>query len=240
MFTGLVEEVGTVRGLERIGDGGRLSIRARRAVAGTRVGDSIAVNGACLTVVETRTDGFVVDCMAETLSHTTLGQAMAGTEVNLERSLSLGGRLGGHLVLGHVDGVAEILSVTRGSRSWDLRVSLPETVRACVAPKGSIAIDGISLTVVEVDDGSFTVGIIPHSLRETTLRNVKTGLHVNLEVDVLARYVQRVLQEFREQGVSAVSAESEASAGGLEGLFGLGPRPGGGLTEQLLRDHGFA
>ncbi len=115
--------------------------------------------------------------------------------MNLERSLSLGGRLGGHLVLGHVDAVAEVLSVTQG-QAWELRVSLPEEVRGCVAPKGSIAIDGISLTVIQVDAESFTVGIIPHSLRETTLRTVKTGLRVNVEADVLARYVYRALQAF--------------------------------------------
>ncbi len=220
MFTGLVEEVGTVRTLQRIGDGGRLSIRARRVVEGTRVGDSIAVDGACLTVVETRADGFVVECMAETLSHTTLGKTESGREVNLERSLSVGGRLGGHLVLGHVDAVAEILSVTRGGQAWGLRVSLPEAVRGCVAPKGSIALDGISLTVVEVDSGSFTVGIIPHSLHETTLRAVDTGQRVNVEADVLARYVFRALQVLQGQ---TVSGEGE-----------------GGLTEELLREHGFA
>ncbi len=237
MFTGLVEEVGTVKGLERRGDGGRLSIRAHRVIAGTRVGDSIAVSGACLTVVETRSDGFVVDCIAETLSHTTLGGIRTGTEVNLERSLSFGGRLGGHLVLGHVDAVAEILSVTQGSQSWDLRVSLPEAVRGCVAPKGSIALDGISLTVVDADGESFTVGIIPHSLRETTLRNVKTGLRVNVEADVLARYVLGALQVLQEQ---TVSDRSQAPSVGGGGSSGPGPRREGGLTEELLRDHGFA
>jgi riboflavin synthase len=220
MFTGLVEEVGTVRTLQRIGDGGRLSIRARRVVEGTRIGDSIAVDGACLTVVETRADGFVVDCMAETLSHTTLGKAEAGTEVNLERSLPVGGRLGGHLVLGHVDAVAEILSVTRGSQAWGLRVSLPESVRGCVAPKGSVALDGISLTVVEVDTESFTLGIIPHSLHETTLHSVKTGRRVNVEADVLARYVLRALQVLRGQTITGDGQ--------------------GGLTEEILRAHGFA
>jgi len=237
MFTGLVEELGAVRGLERRGDGGRLSIRARRVLEGTRVGDSIAVDGACLTVVETRADGFVVDCMAETLTHTTLGEAGAGREVNLERSLSAGGRLGGHLVLGHVDAVAEILAVTRGSQAWVLRVSLPEAVRGCVAPKGSIALDGISLTVVEVDAESFTLGIIPHSLRETTLHSVKTGRRVNLEADVLARYVFRALQVLHEQ---AVSGGDDAWRDSGAAPSATAPTSEGGLTEELLREQGFA
>jgi riboflavin synthase len=237
MFTGLVEEVGTVRGLERSGDGGRLSVRAHRVLEGTRPGDSIAVSGACLTVIEMRTDGFVVECMAETLTHTTLGQARSGTEVNLERSLSLGGRLGGHLVLGHVDTVAEVLSVTQGSQAWGLRLSLPEALRGCVASKGSIAVDGISLTVVGVDPESFTLGIIPYSLRETTLRNVKTGLRVNVEADLLARYVLRALQALSDGGALP----------GSQDLWGLGAgsaessvQRSGGLTEELLREQGFA
>jgi riboflavin synthase len=216
MFTGLVEEVGTVRRLERRGDGGRLRIGARTVLEGTRVGDSIAVSGACLTVVELGDDGFVVDCMPETLTHTTLGRATSGTAVNLERSLALGGRLGGHLVLGHVDAVAEILAVTQTGIAWELRVSLPEAVRGCVAPKGSIAIDGISLTVTGVDAGSFGVGIIPHTMRATTLHSVKTGFQVNLEADVLARYVLRTVQVLGGAGAT------------------------GGITEELLREHGFA
>jgi riboflavin synthase len=237
MFTGLVEEIGVVRGLVRRGDGGRLSIRASRVLEGTRVGDSISVDGACLTVVETRTDGFVVDCMAETLSQTTLGWARAGREVNLERSLAAGGRLGGHMVLGHVDNIAEILSVTQGSGHWVIRVSLPDSVRGCVAPKGSIAVDGVSLTVIRVDADGFTLGIIPHSLRETTLHNVEKGRRVNLEADVLARYVVRALRVLNEQrtlrGVSGgIEDEAESSM--------VLPANEGGLTEEFLREQGFA
>lgn len=237
MFTGLVEEIGIVRGLERTGDGGRLSIRSRKVIEGTRVGDSIAVDGACLTVVETRADGFVVDCMKETLAHTTLGQAQAGREVNLERSLAVGGRLGGHLVLGHVDAVAEILEVTRGSQAWLLRVSLPAAVRGCVAPKGSIALDGISLTVVEVSLDSFTLGIIPHSLRETTLHSVRTGRRVNVEGDVLARYVYRALQVL-SNGTTLGGGAAPMNDG--FGLFGGSQADEGGLTEEFLREQGFA
>ena len=237
MFTGLIEEIGIVRGLERRGDGGRLSIRAHRVLEGTRVGDSISVDGACLTVVETRADGFVVDCMAETLAHTTLGRTQAGREVNLERSLPVGGRLGGHIVLGHVDAVAEVLSVTRASGHWVLSVSLPQPVRGSVAPKGSIAVDGISLTVIEVDADSFTLGVIPHSLRETTLHNVERGRRVNVEADVLARYVVRALRVLCKQGTS--DEDRAGSEGGLGSSIASSANEGG-LTEEFLREQGFA
>jgi riboflavin synthase len=220
MFTGLVEEVGTVRRLERRGDGGRLSVQARTVLEGTRLGDSIAVSGACLTVVDLGSDGFTADCMPETLQRTTLGAAAVGSPVNLERSLALGQRLGGHLVLGHVDAVAEVLSTKRSGDAWEVRFSLPPEISACVAAKGSVAIDGISLTVVRVDQGGFEVGIIPRTLAETTLRVVRVGMRVNVEADVLARYVQRALL-VREGG-------SDPGAAGF-----------GGVSEELLRRQGF-
>jgi len=220
MFTGLIEEVGVVQALEKRGPGGRLSVRARKVLEGTVLGDSIAVSGACLTVVDLRADGFTVDCMPETLSHTTLGAAARGDLVNLERSLQVGGRLGGHLVLGHVDAVAEVLAVRPAGPAWEVSFSLPEAVRACVASKGSVAIDGISLTVIRVDSQSFAVGIIPHTMKETTLKAVKAGQKVNVEADVLARYVQRVM-----------SAGSEERGGG--------GRASAALTEEILREQGF-
>ncbi len=225
MFTGLVEEVGVVRRLEHRGEGGRLSVAARKVLEGTQVGDSICVNGACLTVVEMGGQGFVVDCMPETLSHTTLGKASAGDRVNLERSLVLGGRLGGHLVLGHVDAVAGVLAVIREGIAWRVRMSLPQEVEGCVAAKGSIAIDGISLTVIGVDAETFEVGIIPHTLSETTLRDVKPGASVNVEADVLARYVLRTLQVLGKDGGA--------------GRLGAKMSSRGGLSETLLRDQGF-
>jgi len=219
MFTGLVEEVGVVQALEKQRLGGRLSVLARKVLEGTALGDSIAVSGACLTVVDLRADGFTVDCMPETLSHTTLGTMARGSLVNLERSLQLGGRLGGHLVLGHVDAVAEVLAVRPAGIAWEVSLSLPDAVRPCVAAKGSIAVDGISLTVMRVDERSFTVGIIPHTMKETTLNAVRAGQRVNLEADVLARYVQR-----------ALSAGDTASTGGEKRSA---------LTEELLREQGF-
>jgi riboflavin synthase len=226
MFTGLIEEVGVVRRLEQGPAGGRLSLRAHKVLEGTKLGDSIAVSGACLTVVALDGDGFVVECMPETLARTTLGQARPGSPVNLERSLRWGDRLGGHLVLGHVDDVGEILGVRREGIAWEVRVSLPASLRGAVAAKGSIAIDGISLTVMRVDRDGFEVGIIPHTLKETTLRAIAAGMRVNLEADVLARYVLRSLQALGEAGEQ--EAPDERVAGG------------GGLTEEFLREQGFA
>jgi riboflavin synthase len=221
MFTGLIEEVGIVRRLEQGLEGGRLSVNAGTVLEGTRVGDSIAVSGACLTVVALRGDGFTVECMPETLTRTTLGGLRPGSPVNLERSLMWGGRLGGHLVLGHVDGVGEVLAVRREGIAWVVRISLPAAVAGCVAAKGSIAVDGISLTVLAMDGEAFEVGIIPHTLKETTMRAVKAGMRLNLEADVLARYVLQALQ----------------SRG--EGAQGAAPASGG-LTEEFLREQGFA
>ncbi len=221
MFTGLIEEVGVVRRLERGPGGGKLSVRARTVVEGTKVGDSIAVSGACLTVIALDGDGFVVECMPETLARTTLGKAGPGSLVNLERSLRWGDRLGGHLVLGHVDDVGEILQVRQVGIAWEVRVSLPAALGGAVAAKGSIAIDGISLTVMRVDGEGFDVGVIPHTLKETTLRAAREGMLVNLEADVLARYVLQSLRALAGSGDGGVAA----------------PR---GLTEQFLREQGFA
>ncbi len=221
MFTGLIEEVGVVRRLERGPGGGRLSVRAHTVLEGTKVGDSIAVSGACLTVIALDGEGFVVECMPETLTRTTLGRTGPGSPVNLERSLLWGDRLGGHLVLGHVDDVGEILRVRQEGIAWEVRVSLPATLRGAVAAKGSIAIDGISLTVMRVDGEGFEVGVIPHTLKETTLRAATAGMRVNLEADVLARYVLNSLQALAGGG------------GGAEPV----PR---GLTEEFLRERGFA
>jgi riboflavin synthase len=232
MFTGLIEEVGVVRRLERGPAGGKLSVRARTVLEGTKIGDSIAVSGACLTVIALDGDGFVVECMPETLARTTIGQAGPGALVNLERALRWGDRLGGHLVLGHVDGVGEVLGVRQAGIAWEVRVSLPEGLRGAVAGKGSVAIDGISLTVIRVDEEAFEVGIIPHTMKETTLRAVKAGMRVNLEADVLARYVLQSLQ--------ALAGAGGAASGLAEVLGTGGAAAGGGLTQEFLREQGFA
>jgi len=225
MFTGLIEEVGRVCRLERHAHGGRLTVAARKVLVGTQVGDSMAVSGACLTVVEISSDGFTVDVMPETLARTTLGRAAPGMLVNLERAVALGQRLGGHFVLGHVDAVGKVLAVRRSPSAWEVTFSLPASIETCVAPKGSIAVDGISLTVIGVRPGEFDVGLIPHTLKETSLRALRVGQEVNLEADVLARYVRRALEVLR------LGEEQTRQDHAVLGSSGL--------TEELLREQGF-
>jgi riboflavin synthase len=193
MFTGIVEELGEVTELADLGDSVRLTLRGPVVVDGAGHGDSIAVNGVCLTVVESGTDTFTADVMRETLDRSSLGALAVGDRVNLERPMRLDGRLGGHLVQGHVDGTGTIESRDR-SEHWDVvRVSLPDDLARYVVHKGSITVDGVSLTVASVDDRSFTVSLIPTTLALTTLGRKQVGDPVNLEVDVVAKYVERLL-----------------------------------------------
>lgn len=193
MFTGIVEELGEVVALEPSADAARLTVRGPLVTADARLGDSIAVNGVCLTVVETADGTFTADVMAETLRRSSLGALAPGRPVNLERPLTLSARLGGHLVQGHVDGVGEVRSRTPGER-WDVvRVSLPTALARYVVEKGSIAVDGVSLTVAEVGDDWFAVSLVPTTLALTTLGRVAPGDPVNLEVDVVAKYVEKLV-----------------------------------------------
>jgi riboflavin synthase len=193
MFTGIVEELGAVTGLTDLGDSVRLTLRGPAVVAGARHGDSIAVNGVCLTVVDADAEGFTADVMRETLDRSCLGALTAGDPVNLERPMRLDGRLGGHLVQGHVDGTGSIVS-RDPSEHWEVvRISLPGDLARYVVHKGSITVDGVSLTVASVGDASFTVSLIPTTLALTTLGRKQVGDPVNLEVDVVAKYVERLL-----------------------------------------------
>lgn len=193
MFTGIVEELGEVVEVTGDGEAARLAVRGRIVTEGARHGDSIAVNGVCLTVVETRGDVFTADVMAETLKRSNLGALRVGERVNLERAATLGTRMGGHLVQGHVDGAGTILSRVPG-REWTMmRFSLPPGLSRYLVEKGSITVDGVSLTVVEVAADSFEVGLIPTTLALTTLGHKEVGDPVNLEVDVIAKYVERLL-----------------------------------------------
>ena len=211
MFTGIVEEIGVVRGA----DGGRLTIEAAKVLEGTKPGDSLAVNGVCLTVASIPSaDGggtFEVDVMPETLSRTNLGELHYGERVNLERALTLGGRLGGHLVLGHVDDVGRIVSVTPGENARVMRIAVPAWLMPYISRKGFVAVDGVSLTVVEVDDFSFSVSLVAYTLEHTILGDKSPGSTVNLEVDVIARYLEL-----------------------------LNEKAGQGLTFELLEKYGFA
>jgi riboflavin synthase len=193
MFTGIVEELGEVAGLADLGDSVRLTLRGPVVVDGAGHGDSIAVNGVCLTVVESDTDTFTADVMRETLDRSSLGALAVGDPVNLERPMRLDGRLGGHLVQGHVDGTGTLESRDRSEHWEGVRVSLPADLARYVVHKGSITVDGVSLTVASVDDRSFTVSLIPTTLALTTLGRKQVGDPVNLEVDIVAKYVERLL-----------------------------------------------
>jgi riboflavin synthase len=193
MFTGIVTELGTVVALETGADAARLTVRSPGVLEGVRAGDSIAVNGCCLTVAAHDDTTWTADLMAETLHRTTLGALRPGDRVDLEPALAVGDRLGGHIVQGHVDGVGTVLSRTPGER-WDVvEVSLPADLARYVVAKGSIAVDGVSLTVVEAGDTAFTVSLIPETLERTTLGTRAVGDAVNLETDVLARHDERLL-----------------------------------------------
>ena len=199
MFTGIVEELGVVEGLEEQTDAIRLTVRGPHVITDARLGDSISVNGCCLTVAERDGETFTADVMRETLDKTSLGALEPGSKVNLERAVTATTRLGGHIVQGHVDGTGAVLSRTP-SEHWELvEVSLPDELARYLIDKGSITVDGISLTVVEVKDGSFTVSLIPETLARTTLGFKQPGERVNLEVDVIAKYVERLVQHNAEE-----------------------------------------
>lgn len=193
MFTGLVEECGEVAALSLTESGARLTVQARLVSEDARVGDSIAVNGCCLTVTACEGDGLTFDLLRETLDRTSLRDARAGTLVNLERALAAHARLGGHFVQGHIDGTAEVLAFEAVGADHRLEIALAPESAKYVAFKGSIAIDGISLTVAEVRERSFVVWIIPHTLAVTNLRTRRAGERVNLEFDLLAKYVERIV-----------------------------------------------
>ncbi|POX38221.1 riboflavin synthase [Streptomyces sp. Ru73] len=200
MFTGIVEELGEVVAVEDLGDASRFRLRGPVVTEDAKHGDSIAVNGVCLTVVETADGEFTADVMAETLKRSSLGALEKGSRVNLERPMALGGRLGGHLVQGHVDGTGTIAERSPGEHWEIVKVALPDGLARYVVEKGSIAVDGVSLTVVEAGDDYFTISLIPTTLDLTTLGIKKVGDPVNLEVDVLAKYVERLLGKDTDGG----------------------------------------
>lgn len=193
MFTGIIEEQGRIRALRRGGPGALLDIACALVLDGTRVGDSISVNGCCLTVTEVAEDGFKTEMMGETLERTVLGSLAEGASVNLERALAADARLGGHLVQGHVDGIGTVHELADRGQWTVMRISVPEHLERYVVEKGSITVDGASLTVMAVEAGAFSVGLIPHTLAVTTLGQRAVGDPVNLEVDLVAKYVERML-----------------------------------------------
>ena len=200
MFTGIVEELGTIGAVADQRDAIRLTVAAATVLDGTKPGDSVAVDGCCLTVTERTDDTFTADVMQETLDRTTLAGAFPGRRVNLERAVTLQTRLGGHLVQGHVDAVGTVVGRSPSSH-WDLvEIEVPPALSRYLVEKGSITVDGVSLTVVAVGERSFTVGLIPETLTRTTLGSRAPGERVNLEVDVVAKHVERLLHGYLSAG----------------------------------------
>ena len=199
MFTGIIEEIGTVRQVTG-GSAGQLAIAAQTVLEGTRVGDSIAVNGVCLTVTRLESRAFAVDVMPQTLRQSNLGRLHVGSPVNLERAVLPTGRLGGHLVQGHADGVGQIVRTTREENALWVTIAAPAEVMRYVVPRAFIAVDGASLTVARVEAGRFAVSLIPHTQVHITLPQQPIGAEVNLEVDIVAKYVERLLQGGSEGG----------------------------------------
>lgn len=195
MFTGIIQRLGTVRDVRMEGASGRITLSPDRPFdAPVRLGDSIAVNGACLTVAAIEKGCFCFDVLKETFDKTNLGEKGPGSVVNLERALALGDTLGGHIVTGHVDGTGRVRKVERADRDWKFEIECAQNMLMLMVYKGSIALDGISLTVAELMDDTFVVHIIPHTMQETDMSEFKPGTKVNLEADILGKHVQRILE----------------------------------------------
>ncbi len=229
MFTGIVEELGTV---DSIRSGSRsmvLAIKAREVLSGCKIGDSIAVNGVCLTVTTFSPSGFTADVMPETMNRSALGQLKPGDRVNLERTMRAGGRFGGHIVQGHIDGVGKIKSMLKDDNAVRVTIEAPPEVMRYIVQKGSVAVDGISLTVATTGEKEFSVSLIPHTVSITTMGRHQPGGLVNLEADIVGKYVESFLDRrfggagAGEQGRGASHRDSS----------------GGGLTLEFLKDHGF-
>ena len=218
MFTGLVEGIGGVKEIQRVREDMRLIIQPQFDMSDSREGDSISVNGVCLSIAGIQGGAFSMDVSGETMSRSTMGQLKPGDEVNLERALRLGDRLGGHLVSGHVDGVGKILKKEQKERSWLLRVGIDEALARYTIEKGSIAVEGISLTINDCQDTYFEVNIIPHTAQETTILKKRVGDLVNIETDMIGKYVEKFFQQ------QSVPAEEKRSSR---------------INEEMLRKHGF-
>jgi riboflavin synthase len=200
MFTGLIQDVGKIQAVEPAGGGVRLTLSTRLDLASLKIGDSISVDGVCLTVVRMSETAFTAEVSPETLRKSTLSAARQGRPVNLETALKMSDPLGGHLVSGHVDGTGEILEVIPEGNSWRYRFGTSREISRYLVEKGSVAVDGISLTVAECGDNEFTVSVIPHTAQSTTLGNKKAGDRVNLENDIIAKYVEKFLRQREDPG----------------------------------------
>jgi riboflavin synthase len=194
MFTGIIEETGVIQDMRFITDGAVITIASKVVPAGLKIGDSVSINGVCLTATSVETDSFLCDISAETLRRSTFQKAKKGARVNLERSLMVGDRLGGHFVLGHVDDVGRFVGKISSGEGYEMSFDFPQELARYLVHKGSIAVNGISLTIASLKKGSFSVAVIPHTYRSTNLSQLMIGDAVNLEVDVLGRYFERFFQ----------------------------------------------
>ena len=217
IFTGIIEELGVVKSIAINGASGCITIKAKKVLEGTQLGDSIAVNGTCLTVTSINSDGFSADVMAETVKRTSLSQVGKGDLVNLERAMILNGRFGGHIVSGHIDGTGTITKYTKEENAIWVTIKAPDEILDLIVEKGSICIDGISLTVGRVSDQDFQVSIIPHTAKETTLIHKKVGSLVNLENDIVGIYIKKLMENNQEEQAKKAS----------------------GLTMEMLEEYGL-
>ena len=209
MFTGIIEELGTIRDIRTAGSSGQIMIGADKVLEGTKIGDSIAVNGVCLTVTQISSDGFTADVMPETMRRTSLSIVGRGDKVNLERAMAADGRFGGHIVSGHIDGTGQIREFKREGNAVWVTIAAGCDILKFIVEKGSVAIDGISLTVAEVTDSYFRVSVIPHTGSETTLLSKHAGDPVNLETDIVGKYVAKLM------GVKTETAAADSGSGGI-------------------------
>ena len=210
MFTGIIEEMGKLRQMKLAGSSGQIQIEARKVLEGTKIGDSIGVNGVCLTVTSMNADGFTADVMAETCRRSNLGRLKAGDLVNLERAMAAGERVGGHIMSGHIDGTGVIESLRREENAVWVTIRAERPVLRLIVEKGSVGIDGISLTVANVSETGFQVSVIPHTGEETTLLKKKPGDLVNLENDIVGKYVEKLLglgKEEKEEGSGGITMD---------------------------------
>ena len=217
IFTGIIEELGVVKSIAINGASGCITIKAKKVLEGTQLGDSIAVNGTCLTVTSINSDGFSADVMAETVKRTSLSQVGKGDLVNLERAMILNGRFGGHIVSGHIDGTGTITKYTKEENAIWVTIKAPDEILDLIVEKGSICIDGISLTVATVSDRDFQVSIIPHTAKDTTLIHKKVGSLVNLENDIVGKYIKKLMENKQEEQAKKAS----------------------GLTMEMLEEYGL-
>lgn len=215
MFTGIVEETGTVKEVVSAASKGEIALSAKTVLEGTKVGDSICVNGVCLTVIRLDPSGFCADVMPETLRRSNLGSLKRGSKVNLERAMAADGRFGGHIVSGHIDGTGTITEYRKENNATWVRIAASGEILNLIVEKGSVAVDGISLTVASVSDTDFQVSVIPHTGSETTLLSKKTGDIVNLENDIIGKYVQKLLRtdESPKQSEAGITLEFLAENG---------------------------